>query len=149
NLDSYLVRLNAYQDFIEDAGFEDLYSYPRFYLFRWCMLKHYQELLDAAASGPQTAATYLDRASVHLQEIRELDAVVGNRYGLSRAKLLTLLMHAAQEAVEPAAWAALATEMGACGYRFEERLGRHLATRPTLTHTELRAIFRFYPFVQQ
>ena len=33
DLDTFLVRLNAYQEFIEGTGFEDLYSYPRFYLF--------------------------------------------------------------------------------------------------------------------
>ena len=149
DLDPFLVRLNAYKEFIEDAGFEDLYSYPRFYLFRWCMLKHYQALVDATSSDPQVADYYLDRASAHLQEMTECDAAVGNRYGLARTKLLTLLLRAVRGAVDPVAWTALAEEMRSDGYSFEARLCCHLAMRPALAHTELREIFRFYPFVQQ
>ena len=113
------------------------------------MLKHYQALFDVAASDPQGGSYYLDRASAYLQEMTELDGAVGNHYGLGRTRLLTLLLHAARDTVEPAAWTALADEIGGDGYHFEERLARRLATKPMLAHTELREIFRFYPFVQQ
>lgn len=149
DLDGFRVQLNAYKEFVEGTGFEDIYSYPRFYYFRWCMLKHYQALFDATASQAPTANHYLDRASSYLQEMIELDTAVSNRYGLARARLLALLLRAVGDPVEPAAWTALAEEMGADGYHFEERLGHHLAARPTPSHTELREIFRFYPFVQQ
>ena len=149
DLDQFVVRLNGYQEFIESAAFEDLYSYPRFYFFRWCILKYYRTLLDVGASDPRMADHYLERASTYLREMADLDAAVDNGYGLARAKLLKLLLGAVRDEVESTAWAALAEEMGRDGYHFEECLGRHLAARPTLTHTELREIFRFYPFVQQ
>lgn len=149
DLDPFLVRLNAYKEFIEETGFEDLYSYPRFYLFRWCVLKHYQTLFGAGSSEQPPTDYYLERASAHLEEMTELDAAVGNRYGLARGELLKLLLRAVDEAVEPADWTILAEQMGREGYHFEERLGHHLAMRPLLTHSELREIFRFYPFVQQ
>jgi hypothetical protein len=149
DLDSFLVRLNSYQEFIESTGFDAIYSYPHFYFFRWCMLKHYQGLFDAEQSDPRAAGHYRDRASGHLARMIELDSVANNRYGLRRAELLRLLLRAAAETVQPASWMALAEEMTMTGYHFEERLARHLANKPNLTHVELREIFRFYPFVHQ
>ncbi|MGN6201521.1 MAG: hypothetical protein ACTHNY_03850, partial [Solirubrobacterales bacterium] len=122
DLDLFPVRLNAYKEFIAETGFKDLYSYPHFYLFRWCMLKHYQQVFHPTSTQPEVASYYLDRASAHLEEMTELDTAVGNRYGLARTKLLKLLLRAASDAVDPAAWTSLAEEMGRDGYHFEERL---------------------------
>ncbi len=148
DLDSLVVDLYSYKSFIEEAGFESLASYPHLYFFRWNVLKYYDVLLrgngDSRASDELLAS-----AGREVERIAELDAAVSNDYGVLRAELLGLLLAAIREPLDLGEVRALEARMAKRGYGSEQRLLRQLAERESLTSAELRAILRFFPFVQQ
>jgi hypothetical protein len=148
DLDALAVDLHSYKSFIEEASFESLASYPHFYFFRWNVLKHYDVLLRGNGD-PRTSDELLADARREVERVAELDADAGNDYGVLRAELLALLLDAVRKPLDVDEVRALEARMAERGYGSEQRLLRHLAERQSLTSTDLRAIFRFYPFVQQ
>jgi len=143
------ARLYAYQQFILETGFEAIFSYPHFYLFRWSMLKHYQAYPIHWASESSVSSEYLDEAAWQLERIDELDAAVRNRYGLMRSEMMATLLRAVRAPISQNELACMAKRMEGAGYGFETRLLRHFATRPVISYEELGNVFRFYPFVHQ
>jgi hypothetical protein len=149
DLETFKARINAYQQFIVDTGFESIFSYPHFYFFRLSMLKHYRQDAPGSSVDPRADDDHLDEAESHLRRMTELDATVGNRYGLLRSEMLSALLRTVREPAARKEFAPLASRMEEAGYGFEARLMHHLASKPSISREELRAIFQFYPFVHQ
>jgi hypothetical protein len=126
-----------------------LNGYPYFYYFRWHLLQHYAQLAQHAEAGgehPVEARRALDRMIA-------CDSESGNRYGLRRGSLMKLLLEGTDEGFERfevTALEAMRLEMEQCGYRFErDLLARLIRQEGRVSHGELAAIFRYYPFVHQ
>lgn len=149
DLDALAVRLHAYQRFIVGTGFDDLLSYPHFYFVRWHMLKYYAVLLNPGTQHARTADEHLNEARRHLRRVVDFDTAAGNAYGLLRAELLSLLLRGVRKPLDPKELSSLQRRMEIQGFGRESRLLSHMQGQPKLTSSELRAIFRFYPFVHQ
>ena len=149
DLDAVVVRLYEYQRFIDRSAFADIASYPHFYFLRWHMLKYYGLLLTPGTPDPRTAREHLAEARRHARVIANLDAKVGNEYGLMRAELLTLLLRGVEERLEEEELRALGDRMADRRYGSEARLLDDLAARQGISSAKLHLIFRFYPFVHQ
>jgi hypothetical protein len=149
NLDGLEVRLREYQRFIADTGFRDIASYPHLYYLRWHMLQYYRTLAYAATPAPESADEHLAAAWRHLRQIIELDTEVGNEYGLTRAKLLRVLLGWVREQPATRELTSLAAQMRERGYMREATLLEYLAGRQPLPIAELHRVLRFYPFVGQ
>jgi hypothetical protein len=113
------------------------------------MLKRDQVLLTAEGSGSRTSEEYLGEAAWHLQRMTELDKAVGNQYGLMRTQMFDLLLSGLHEPIPRSQLLSMGDRMEEAHYGFEARLMQHLAAKPTVSHTDLRTIFRYYPFVHQ
>jgi hypothetical protein len=141
--------LDDYRNFISGGDFSSLNGYPYFYYFRWHLLQHYAQLAQHAEAGgehPVEARRALDRMIA-------CDSESGNRYGLRRGSLMKLLLEGTDEGFERfevTALEAMRLEMEQCGYRFErDLLARLIRQEGRVSHGELAAIFRYYPFVHQ
>jgi hypothetical protein len=144
-----LGLLGAYEDWVERSDFRHINSYPHFYFLRWNVLMHYEVLMRGGPNSTSDAALYLRDARRRLERVAELDEKARNEYGVIRAQVLSALLRGADEGLDASELAALEAQTSARGYGFETRLLRHLIERGAPVHTELRAIFRFYPFVSQ
>jgi hypothetical protein len=133
------------------ANFRSIASYPHFYQFRWQILQYYGTLLDLRTVDPTTADQHLGNAEWYLERLEALDRRAGNEYGLFRASVLSVLLRSvtSKRPLDRHELTMLAQRATGHGYVFEQRLLRRLIDEEGARHTDLRAIFRFYPFVHQ
>lgn len=151
DLDGDVIRrqLREYSAF-GAANFRTIASYPHFYFFRWCILKYYEVLLDPRTSDVSVADAHLAEAARYLARILDLDVKAGNEYGVLRAELLGVLLQGVTAPPAERRLTDLEQRMTDRGYGFEARLLRRLTEKPGwISPSELRTIFRFYPFVHQ
>lgn len=141
--------LQAYENFVASSDFRHINSYPHFYFLRWNVLMRYEVLVRDGPNSPGDADVYLGEACRRLKCVVDLDQEAGNDYGVMRARVLSALLRGVRDRLDRRELEALESETSARGYGFETRLLRHLIERGEPVHTELREIFRFYPFVHQ
>jgi hypothetical protein len=150
DLDRVDRLLREYSAFGED-NFKSIASYPHLYWIRLHILKYY----EAVYKNPDPGATDYHFAEAHsnLERVIELDTIAGNRYGLMRARLLRVLLHAVRHQVDVAALTELERASTSQRYGVETQLIGYLKEKLTpeqrIVQVDLRQAFRFYPFVHQ
>ena len=149
NLDELIGALRQYERYIAGDERSELASYPHLYFFRWHVLKYYAVLLNPNTTDHAAADEHFGKAQKCLQQITRLDSAGDNRYGLLRARLLSLLLSGIKEPLVPSELAALHGHMAEQGYRFEQRLIGHLIGTQPVSPGQLHNILRFYPLVHQ
>lgn len=141
--------LLAYEKWVDSSDFRHINSYPHFYFLRWHVLMHYDVLVRGGPGSASDADVHLREARRHVARVIELDEQARNTYGVVRARVLSALLRGVREDLDFRELTALQQEASALGYGFEARLLARLIEFGQPVHTELREIFRFYPFVHQ
>jgi hypothetical protein len=149
NLDKLIGALRQYELYIAGDERSELASYPDLYFFRWHVLKYYNLLLDPNTTDHAVADEHFGKAVKCLQRIGSRDGAGGNRYGVLRARLLSLLLCGIKEPVVSSELTALQDRMAEHGYHFEQRLIGHLSETQPVSPGQLHNILRFYPLVHQ